>query len=195
GDKSITFNTDIGGFPENSDLTTITSEFFDEGQVSVEFSSTDSGTATITALSSDGLTGSVSLELTGDIPSILTLGDITNWDDYRISFDLTVTGSPLYLTKINVEWDNSHAVLNNIKIFSPYNEDEENSLDINAGGSPSPYNNIYIEKTLTTVDKSTIYLHFGDISNAAAKMKNKNITVVLTDEDGIEYPPSSFKVP
>lgn len=197
GDKSITFTTDKGGFPDNSDLTTITKGIFDEGQVSVALSSIEIGTATISASSSDGsiINGEISIDLTGDIPSFLTLGDITNWDDYRISFDLTVTGSQLYLTSIDVEWDNIHAVLNYIKIYSPYDESDENSLEINSGGSSSPYKNAGIEDILTIEKKSTIYLHFGNVSNAAAKMKNKNVTVTLTDEDGIEYPPLSFKIP
>jgi prepilin-type N-terminal cleavage/methylation domain-containing protein len=171
---------------------------FDEGVVTTSLSSTEPGTATITASSSDGLSdnGHIPITLTGNIATeISNPFNIINWDDYRISFDLTVTGSPLYLTKINVEWNNSHAVLNDIIIRSPYDEEEVGYYTINANGSPSPYNNISIEDTLTIEKKSTIYLHFGDVSNAAAKMKNNTVIVTLTDEDNIEYPPLSFKVP
>jgi len=192
GDKSITFTTNIGGFPENSDLATITSEFFDEGQVSVEVSSTDSETdATITALSSDELTGSVSIELTGDIPTVLTLGDITNWNDFLISFDITVSGSPLYLKEIYIEWDNKQAVLDEIIIESPFPGDAT-PLPIDANGSDSPFIESAITKTLVKNEN-------GEVSNISlnfsiAKMKDNIITVNFTDEDDVLYV-VSFQVP
>jgi prepilin-type N-terminal cleavage/methylation domain-containing protein len=172
---------------------------FDEGMVTTFLSSTEVGTATITAESGDGYNSigyDATVEFTGNIPTeISNPFNVINWNDYYISFDLTVTGSPLYLTKINVEWNNGHAVLNSIIIRSPYDEEEVDYYTINANGSSSPYNNISIEDTLTIEKKSTIYLHFGDISDAAAKMKNNTVIVTLTDEDNIEYPPLSFKVP
>ena len=203
--KDITFTSTLGKFhilggspSPSADTNEITEDDFDGGVVIVEFySDIPSETpAEISAVSSDFLSdnGPVSITLLGDIPSVLALGNVTNWDDYLISFGLTVTGSPLYLTKIKVEWDNSHAVLNDFKIYDQ--EEEVYLLEILNIGLASPYNKTIEEEVITlTIEKEyTISLHFGDVSDAQAKMKNNNLIVTFTDEDNIEYP-LSFKVP
>ena len=179
-------------------LSTIELNIFDEGVVTTSLSSTESGTATVTAVVlSDELSdnGPVNIDLTGNIATeISDPFNITNWDDYRISFDLNVSGSPLYLEKIKVEWDNSHAVLNDFKIYDK--QEEVYLLNIQNIGLSSPYNKTIEEVITLTIEKEyTIYLHFGDVSDAQAKMKNNNLIVTFTDEDIIEYPPLSFKVP
>ena len=192
GDKSITLTTTKGGFPNNGNLTTISSNSFDEGQILVEFLSMETGTAEVTALSSDGLedNGSIPIELTGEVPTVVTLGEVTNQDDYLISFDITVTGSPLYLEEIKVEWDNSNAPLDEIIIYSPYPLDE-NPLTINTYDSYSPCTKSGISKTLVTTGVTNIGLNFR---NGVSKMKQKNITVTFTDEDTSTYA-VSFRVP
>jgi hypothetical protein len=192
GDKSIILTTTKGGFPNNSNLATISSNSFDEGQILVEFLSIETGTAEVTALSSDGLedNGSISIELTGEVPTVVTLGDVTNQDDYLISFDITVTGSPLYLEGIKVEWDNSNAPLDEIIIYSPYPLDE-NPLTIDTYDSYSPCTKSGISKTLVTTGVTNIGLNFR---NGVSKMKQKNITVTFTDEDTSTHA-VSFRVP
>jgi hypothetical protein len=193
GDKSIIFTTNIGGFPKNSNLNTIVSNSFDEGQISVEFLSTETGTAEVTASSIDDPLvedGSVLIYITGEVPTVVTLGEVTNQDDYLISFDITVTGSPLYLEEIKVEWDNSNAPLDEIIIYSPYPLDE-NPLTINTYDSYSPCTKSGISKTLVTTGVTNIGLNFR---NGVSKMKQKNITVTFTDEDTSTYA-VSFRVP
>ena len=69
-------------------------------------------------------------------------------------------------------------------------------MNIQNIGLSSPYNKTIEEVITLTIEKEyTIYLHFGDVSDAQAKMKNNNLIVTFTDEDIIEYPPLSFKVP
>jgi len=138
--------------------------------------------------SAAGLTGgTVTIDLEEDIKSDVTLGDIVNYDDYRISFDINIADSPLYLRGIEIVWDDKNAMLDNIIIYSPWDEDIPN--DINAGGVPSPYGNYTIEDTLGTEDKTTIHLYYSKV-----KIVGDSITVTLIDDD-IEYPLPPFEVP
>jgi len=196
--ETITLSTSLGIFPnsDEGDKSSITIDSFDEGQITVGLSSTLTGTAEVTAVSNDvnSVGYNVTVDFIGNIPSeISDPFNVINWDDYRISFDLNVSGSPLYLEKIKVEWDNSHAVLNDFKIYDK--QEEEYLLDIKNIGLSSPYNKTIEEVITLTIEKEyTIYLHFGDVSDAQAKMKNNNLIVTFTDENGTEYP-LSFKVP
>ena len=198
---SITFTTTEGIFPYSGvegQKTIVIVDGWDEGKVWVELTSEALGTATVTAESNDdGLdsTGyNATVVFTGNIATeISDPFNITNWDDYRISLDINVSGSPLYLKKIKVEWDNSHAFLNDFKIYDK--QEMVYLLDIQNIGLLSPYNKTMEEVTTLTIEKGyTIYLHFGDVSDAQAKMKNNNLIVTITGEDNIEYP-LSFKVP
>jgi len=166
---------------------------FDEGEVTVALSSTVTGTAVVTASSSDELisdNGPVNIELTGNIPTeISDPFNIAKWTDYLISFDINVSGSPLYLEKITVEWNNPSAVLSEIIVNSP-NPGDEIPLIITSIGSDSPcIENEFTTKTLVITGTSNISLLFTD--SAIAK---KKVTVIFTDEDNIDYP-VSFTVP
>jgi len=176
-------------------LKTIELNEFDEGVVTTSLSSIEPGTATITALSSDGLSdnGPVTIALSGDILSILKLGDVWNIDDYEIHFYITVTKSPLYLKEIKIEWDNKQAVLDNIVICSPAEDTECLHIpDTGTLGKISPYTSPVIAdpKKLVIGELSDIGLIFSN-----AKMKDDNITVTFTDANGIVYSPISFTVP
>ena len=173
-------------------LRTIVLDKFDEGMVTTSLSSTETGTAKITALSSDGLIDNgfnPYIVLTGDIPSILTLlGTITNWDDYHISFDLNVSGSPLYLEEIYIEWSDKNSKLEKIIIRSPYNEPDINFLTLVTHAASSPYSNNYIEYgQALALGKSTIDLHFSGT-------KIKGATILIKFNDNINYQ-LSFSVP
>lgn len=172
-------------------LRTVVLGEFDEGMVTTSLSSTETGTATITALSSDGLVDNgfdPYIVLTGDIPSVLTLGDITNWDDYFISFDFTVTGAPIYLDEIKIEWDNSAAPLDQIVIKSP---DTEEGMTIYTETTDSPSTLTEVGKILIKDVTSNIGLSFR---NGVSKMKQKNIIVTFTEADDTTYS-VSFRVP
>jgi prepilin-type N-terminal cleavage/methylation domain-containing protein len=171
-------------------LRTIVLDEFDEGMVTTSLSSTETGTATITALSSDGLidNGFTPIALTGDIPSVLTLGEVTNWDDYFISFDFTVTGAPIYLDEIKIEWDNSAAPLDQIVIKSP---DTELGVTKSTETIDSPSTLTEVGKTLIKDVTSNIGLSFR---NGVSKMKQKNIIVTFTEADDTTYN-VSFRVP
>ena len=186
---SITFTTTKGGFPENDDLQTITVNDFDEGETWVQLSSNEIGTAEVTTVS-DGLydNGPAVITITGDILSILTLGEVMNLDDYIIIFDITVTGAPIYLDEIKIEWDNSAAPLDEIIIKSP---DTEDGLYIPTVTSDSPSTLTGVGKTLIKDATSNIGLVF---TNGVSKMKQKNIIVTFTEEDSTVYV-VSFRVP
>jgi len=198
--ESITFTTTIGKFhflgnsPDVSDTFTITTNDFNEGIAKVEFYSniTSDIQAEISAVSSDGKSdnGSAFISLTGDIPSeISDPFNIVKLTDYLTSFDIYVSGSPLYLEKITVEWNNPSAVLSEIIVNSPY-PDDSFPLVITPNGASSPFiENEFTTKTLVTTYTSNIRLRFSD--SAIAK---KKITVIFTDEDNIDYP-VSFTVP
>jgi hypothetical protein len=133
---------------------------------------------------------SVIITITENIQSEVTLGDdIINYDDYRISFDIYITKSPLYLSGIEIVWDDKNAMLDNIIIYSPSYEDVPNN--INAGGKTSPYSNYTIEDILGigTEEKTTIHLYYSKV-----KIVGDSITVTLIDDD-IEYPLPTFEVP
>jgi len=172
-------------------LRTVVLGVFDEGMVTTSLSSTETGTATITALSSDGLVDNgfdPYIVLTGDNPSVLTLGDITNWDDYFISFDFTVTGAPIYLDEIKIEWDNSAAPLDQILIKSP---ETEEGITRDTVKTDSPSTLTEVGKTLIKNATSNIGLNFR---NGVSKMKQKNIIVTFTEADNTTYS-VSFRVP
>ena len=191
GDKSLTLTTSLGGFPDNDDASTISSSFFDRGQLSFALSSSVTGTAEVTAVSNDGLSdnGSAMIEFTGDIASELALEDVTNLDDYEIHFSITVTGSSIYLAKMKIEWDNSKGELDEILIRSPFGEEPPLSI-ITTDGAESPCTeNISPVKELVVDELSDIGLVFS-----GAKMKDNNITVTFTDENDVDYS-VSFKVP
>ena len=163
---------------------------FDEGVVTTSLSSSEPGTATITALSSDGLIDNgfdPYIVLTGDILSVLTLGEVTNLDDYLIIFDITVTGSPIYLNKIEIEWDNSAAPLDQIVIKSP-STGPPLTIDTDVPESPCT---VMVDKILVNDAPSNIGLSFR---YGVSKMKQKNITVTFTEDDNTTYV-VSFKVP
>ena len=184
GDKFITFTTSIGGFPDNENKNTITTGDFDEGEVLVALSSTASGTAEVTASSIDDPSvedGSVLIYITGEIPTVLTLGDVTNWDDYIISFDIIISGSALHLDKMQIEWDNINATLDEV---------EMNSYSIASGSFSSIHIIEDMEKVLFIGEHDIIFTFSG------SKMKQKIITVTFIDNND---PPNeyevSFKVP
>lgn len=184
GDKSIIFTTTIGGFPDNENQNTIISSIFDEGQVTVALSSTVIGTAEVTASSIDDPSvdnGSISIEITGDVSTVLTLGEVTNQDDYLITFDINVTESSFILEEIKVEWDNSSAPLDLIVIKSPSTEE---GLTIPTEVSDSPSTLTEIGKTLFKDVTSNIGLSF---TNGVSKMEQKNITVTFTEDDGTPH--------
>jgi len=195
--KSITFTSTLGKFhifgesPSELDSNEITVNSFDEGVAMVQFYSNISSEipAVISAASSDGWNdnGTVSITLSGDIPSELTLGDVTNLNDYKIHFGIAVTGSPIHLKEIQVEWDNKQAFLDKIEIFSPFID--ENPLSINTTGSESPCIASDFAKTLVFNPLSDISLNFSN-----AKMKDNIITVTFTDESDVSYV-VSFTVP
>ncbi len=195
--KSITFTSTLGKFhilgedPAETDISTIIEDVFDGGVVIVEFYSDVSSEtpAEISAVSSDSFSdnGHIYITLSGDIPSELTLGDISNLDDYEIHFGIAVTGSPIHLKEIQVEWDNNQAFLDKIEIFSPFVD--ENPLSIITTGSESPCFANDFAKTLVVNPLSDICLNFSN-----AKMKDNNITVTFTDEADVFYV-VSFQVP
>ena len=192
---TITLTTSKGIFPytTNELKNTITLDEFYEGEVTADLSSNESGTAVVTAESSDGLNSigyDVTVEFTGNIPTeISDPFNIAKWTDYLISFDINVSGSPLYLEKITVEWNNPSAVLSEIIVNSP-NLGDEIPLIITSIGSDSPcIENEFTTKTLVITGTSNISLLFSD--SAIAK---KKVTVIFTDEDNIDYP-VSFTVP
>lgn len=199
--KSITFTSTLGKFhflgdlPAGTDANTITEYDFNGGVVMVEFYSDISSEipAVINAVSSDGLSdnGSVSIALSGDIPSTITLGPISNLNDYEIHFVITVTGSPLYLKAIKIEWNVKQAVLNTIVIRSPFSEVPPFIIPVTVNGLISPCTeNEFGTKKLVVGELSDIGLIFS-----GAKMKDAVIIVTFTDENGTEYPPISFTVP
>ena len=196
--KFITFTSTVGKFhtlggsPSENDESTIIEYDFDGGVAEVEFYSDiiSETPAEISAVSSDDKydNGLAYIEITGDIPSVLTLGEVTNQTDYLISFDITVTGSPIYLEEIKVEWNNSSAPLDDIIIDSPY--PEEDPLNIPTYGADSPCTESDIDKTLVTTGVSNIGLNFRD---GVSKMKQKDIIVTFTDDDTSYV--VSFRVP
>jgi len=197
--KSITFTSTVGKFhilgdsPAGTDANTITEYDFDGGVVIVEFYSdiTSETPAEISAVSSDGKydNGHVYIDLTGDIPSILTLGDVSNLNDYEIHFGITVAGSPIYLSEINIEWDDVHASLDEIIIRSPFGEEPPLSIPTTDGLISPCTENIIPAKKLVIDDLSDIGLVFS-----GAKMNLNTITVTFTGEDDSTYV-VSFKVP
>jgi len=189
GDKSMTLTTTLGGFTENGGSDTVTSSDFDRGQILVALSSSSTGTATISALTDDGLSGSVDVECAGNIPSELALGDISNIDDYEIHFGVNITGSSIYLKGINVEWDNKRASLDEIIIRSPFGEEPPLRMATTNGASSPCEETITPSKELMVDELSDIGLVFG-----GAKMKDNHITVVFTDESDVEYT-VTFTVP
>ncbi|MBA7500713.1 hypothetical protein ES704_03473 [subsurface metagenome] len=191
----ITFETNLGIFPDSSDVN-ITVNDFDEGEVWVELSSNSIGEATVnaTATSDEGVEitteagGELQVSFTGDILSVLALGEVTNQDDYLITFNINVTGSSFILEEIKVEWDNSSAPLDLIVIRSPSNEE---GLTKSTEVSDSPSTLTEVGKTLIKDVTSNIGLSF---TYGVSKMKQKNITVTFTEYDGTPHV-VSFKVP
>ncbi len=187
--EPITFSTNLGKFSNNQIVIEIND--WDEGEAIVELSSSnDPGTATITASSGSlDLTPAegIYVEFTGEIPTELTLGDVVNWDDYNISFVVTIAGSPLYLNKMVIEWDNDIATLDQVTITIG---DEGPTIEITPDLHYSPCTIEGIEEVLV-VGESNIMLIFS-----GSKMKRKNITVTFTDKDdpSNEYE-VSFQVP
>jgi len=176
--KTITFiakddlGSDFGNFSENNIIP-------DEGVATVELSSDEIGTATINANSSDFLLsddGPIFIEFTGEIPTELTIGNVIKWDDYNISFGITITGSSLDLYEMQIVWNNDNATLDEIKITSPYPGDESDELTIDTTGTYSTCTTSDINKTLV-IGESNIRLTFS-----GSKMKNKNITVTFINE-------------
>ncbi|TKJ16506.1 MAG: hypothetical protein CEE43_19775 [Promethearchaeota archaeon Loki_b32] len=175
-DKIITFiakddlGSDFGTFSENNIIP-------DEGVATVELSSNEIGTAIINANSSDGLSddGSLSIDFTGVISIELTLGEVINWDDYNISFGITITGSLLNLYEMQIVWNNDNATLDGIEINSPYPGDiDPKTIDTNISSSPCIISSISKE---LIIGESDIRLTFS-----GSKMKNKNITVTFINE-------------
>jgi prepilin-type N-terminal cleavage/methylation domain-containing protein len=174
--KTITFiakddsGSDFGNFSENNIIP-------DEGVATVELSSDEIGTAIINANSSDGLSdnGSLSIEFTGEIPTELALGEVIYWDDYYVSFGITITGSSLNLYEMRIVWNNDDATLDEIKISSPYPGDES-ELTIDTTGTYSACTTSDIDKTLV-IGESNIRLTFS-----GSIMANKNITVTFINE-------------
>jgi prepilin-type N-terminal cleavage/methylation domain-containing protein len=189
--KHITFTSTVGKFhilggsPAGTDTNEITEDDFDGGVVIVEFYSdiTSENPAEISALSSDSLSdnGHVFIALTGDIPTVISLGDVINWDDYIISFGIIISGSSLHLDKMQIEWDNSNATLDEVEI---------NSDNIASGNFSSIHIIEDIQKDLFIGEHDIAFTFSG------SKMKNKNITVTFIDNSD---PPNeyevSFKVP
>ena len=160
----------FGTFSENNIIP-------DEGVATVELSSDEIGTAIINANSSDDLSddGSVSIDFTGVIQTELALGEVIKWDDYNISFGITITGSSLSLYEMQIVWNNDNATLDVIRINSPYPGDENEQI-IYTTGTYSPCTTSDIDKTLV-IGESNIRLTFS-----GSKMKNKNITVTFINE-------------
>lgn len=191
--KTITLSlTDESEGTFINNLRTIDLSKFDEGVVTTSLSSSDPGTAMITALSSDGLSddGSVSIALTGNILSVLTLGNVSNLDDHEIHFGITVTGSPIYLTEIQIEWNDPHAELDEIIIRSPFGEESPLIIPTTDGSISPCTENITTAKKLVINDLSDIGLIFS-----GAKMNQNTITVTFTEDDGITTHDVSFRVP
>jgi len=191
-DEEITLSTSLGIFPNSNevDKSSIIINSFNEGQFTVALSSTNSGDAIVTAESSDGLSSNtISIEITGDVPSILTLGEVTNQTDYLITFDINVTESSFILNEIRVEWNNSNAPLDLIIIKSPSTEE---GLTIPTTVSDSPSIITEIGKTIFKDVISNIGLSF---TNGVSKMKQKDITVTFTEYDGTTTHVVSFRVP
>jgi len=196
---SITFETDLGIFPDSiiSGKQTITENDFGEGEVWVKLSSSDIGEATVIASATDSFGNVITIEIdgellvsiTGEIPSVLALGEVKNQDDYIITFDINVTGSSFILGEIKVEWDNSSAPLDFIIIQSP--STELGVLPIPTVTSDSPSTLTGVGK-LIVVGISNIGLIFRD---QVSKMKQKNIIVTFTEDDGITPHDVSFRVP
>ena len=165
------------------------------GEFTVYFSSLgdEDVDATVTATATGLTEGTVTIECKGNITSEVTLVNVINWDDYYISFDIHVTDSPLYLSEIDIEWDDKNAILDQIIIYSPHNDNSPNYIDTE--GSSSPYNpdepNVTPVKELVIEDEyTTIYLYFSKV-----KINGDFITVTLIDENDIEFPFQSFEVP
>jgi len=183
--ETVNISTDVGLLRKNYNddyddgSTSLEITEFIEGEFIVYFSSNvvgDEG-ATVTAFA-DGLTeDSVTINLVGDIQPKVTLIDFYKWTDYYISFDIDITDSPLYLSKIDIECSDSNANLDTIIIYSPFNETDPNEID--TSGLINPY---IIVDTLGTEEKTTIYLYYGH------KINGDSITVTLIDEDSISYP-------
>jgi len=97
--KIITLTAGKGGFPDNSNLATISTSSFDEGLFKTEFSSSSVGSAVISVdpdHTSDSLddNGDVSIECTGNISSeVSDPFNIALWGDYITYFDIKVTVS------------------------------------------------------------------------------------------------------
>ena len=86
-----------------------------------------------------------------------------------------------------------NAILDQIIIYSPHNDNSPNYIDTE--GSSSPYNpdepNVTPVKELVIEDEyTTIYLYFSKV-----KINGDFITVTLIDENDIEFPFQSFEVP
>ena len=183
--KTITFiakddsGSDFGNFSENNIIP-------DEGVATVELSSDKIGTAIINANSSDGLIddGTVFIDFTGLITTELALGEVIYWDDYYISFGITITGSSLNLYEMQIVWNNDDATLDEIKISSPYPGDES-ELTIDTTGTYSTCTTSDIDKTLVIGESNIRLIFSGSI------MANKNITVTFIND---ESPPESFEV-
>lgn len=174
------------GYEAEGQSSLIIDEFI-SGEFSAYFSSAEAGEATIQA-SASGLDGdSVTIECIGDIQPVVTLVDVVNYDDYRISFDISIANSPLYIRGINIEWSDKNSYLDEIIIYSPSSEVVPN--EIPTGGVASPYSNNSIEDTLDTEGVTTIHLYFSNV-----KINDDDITIKLIDENNIEYL-IEFKVP
>ena len=198
---SITFETNLGIFPDSliPFQQEITVNDFGEGEVWVILSSYNIGEATVIASATDSFGNVITIEIdgellvsfTGNVPSVLELGEVTNQDDYLITFDINVTGSSFILGEIEVVWDNSAAPLDEIIIYSPYPEDKDPLEIDDIYGSYSPCTKSSIDKVIT-IGVSNVALSFR---NGVSKMKQKNIIVTFTEDDGITTHDVSFRVP
>ena len=182
--ETITFDKDpdIGTFSDNNIIP-------DNGVATVELFSLVTGTTTVTVSSSDVLpfipVGGVEVIFTEKIPTELTLvpNSVSIWEDNIITFDIEITGAPLNLDEIQIQWNDSERYLNEIRIKSPSTEDADPI--INTGNAPSTY--VYI-KSETDKDISngisSIILTFND------EMHNRSIEVTFATPD----PEESFVV-
>jgi len=119
-EETVNISTNVGllrkSYYDDSGVASLEITEFVSGEFTVYFSSIgdEDVDATVTAYATD-LTehekDTVTITCTGNTTSGILLNNVINWDDYYISFDIHVTNSPLYLSEIDIEWDDKNAIL------------------------------------------------------------------------------------